>query len=86
MNLLRYADSEAPDQRVHLRATLSAYKIYQTLFYRLEDSLALRSDCMDVQCALELHCLHMSNPKINFGPSFELKKKFCSNSVEHGVC
>ena len=31
-----------------------------TVFYRIADSVALRSDYADVHADLELHCLHMN--------------------------
>ena len=44
-----------------LIATLSFDKLMNvTLFYRSVDSVALRSDCVDVHDDLELHCLHMA--------------------------
>ena len=59
-----YMESVAPDQSAHqssldLRATLSA-EVFETPFYRFEDSVALRSDSVNVQVVLKLRCPHMA--------------------------
>ena len=44
-----------------LRATLSAHKLVsETVFCIYAESVALRSDCLDAQADLELHCPHMT--------------------------
>ena len=61
-----YADSVAPNQPAHLRATLSADGPIR-LFYRKAVTVALRSDWADAQADLELNCPHMSEDPISHG-------------------
>ena len=53
-------DRHAPHAQSNLIISLSADKSVKPFSYRLEDNIALRSDCDDVQADLELQCPHLS--------------------------
>ena len=63
---MSYAKSVALDEPVYLYSMireLHCLLIFKKNHYILADSVALRSDCVDVQADLELHCTHMAFDK-----------------------
>ena len=59
-----YAEGLAPDQSAHMLCVFRELQFTltrkTTLVYRLTKSVALRSDCRDVQSDLKLQCSHIS--------------------------